>query len=164
MQLEEFWKIVEVARSASSSDPDERVDALRAALSRLSLAQLQEFQAHYDALHARAYRWDLWGAAYVMNGGCSDDGFHYFRDWLISEGREVYEAALRDPESLAALPRVRAAENEPYGYVARGLFEEAGGGELERSASTQPSEPVGTAWDESEINGLYPRLAEKYTD
>ena len=36
-----------------------------------------------------SYRWDLWGAAYLANGGCSDDGFDYFRGWLIGQGRKV---------------------------------------------------------------------------
>ena len=38
----------------------------------------------------RAYTWDLWGAAYVVHGGASDDGFVYFRHWLISKGRRVF--------------------------------------------------------------------------
>ncbi|WP_217498085.1 MULTISPECIES: DUF4240 domain-containing protein [Sphingomonas] len=35
----------------------------------------------------RSYRWDLWRAAKVAKGGVSDDGFEYFRTWLISRGR-----------------------------------------------------------------------------
>jgi hypothetical protein len=31
---------------------------------------------------------DQWGAAYLANGGCSDDGFDYFRGWLIGQGRK----------------------------------------------------------------------------
>jgi hypothetical protein len=45
---------------------------------------------------------DQWGAAYLANGGCSDDGFDYFRGWLIGQGRKVYETVLADPDSLAA--------------------------------------------------------------
>jgi len=26
------------------------------------------------------------GAAYIINGGCSDDGFEYFRRWLVLQG------------------------------------------------------------------------------
>lgn len=124
--------------------------------------ELQSFQSHYDRLIGRANRWDLWGAAYVINGGCSDDGFRYFRDWLISEGRETYEAALRDPDSLAALPKVELAENELYGYVAPELFEEAGAGELDRDFSAEVADPVGEQWEEDAVYAMFPRLAEKY--
>jgi hypothetical protein len=33
----------------------------------------------------------MWVAAYLMNGGCSDDGFDYFRGWLIAQGRTTLE-------------------------------------------------------------------------
>jgi hypothetical protein len=48
-----------------------------------------------------AYRWDLWAAAYVINGGASDDGFEYFLGWLMAQGRTRWEATLADPDSLA---------------------------------------------------------------
>ena len=35
-----------------------------------------------------------------MNGGCSDDGFQYFRNWIISRGKEVYYAAKENPDNL----------------------------------------------------------------
>ncbi|MFE5591185.1 DUF4240 domain-containing protein [Streptomyces sp. NPDC056549] len=33
-------------------------------------------------------------AAYMVNGGCCDDGFDYFRGWLIAQGRNVFERAV----------------------------------------------------------------------
>ncbi|MFC9245678.1 DUF4240 domain-containing protein [Streptomyces sp. NPDC057136] len=51
----------------------------------------------------------LWAAAYVINGGCSDDGFDYFRGWLIAQGREVFERTAADPDALAEVPIVRAS-------------------------------------------------------
>ncbi|WP_342210876.1 LysR family transcriptional regulator [Streptomyces sp. DH-12] len=51
----------------------------------------------------------LWAAAYVINGGCSDDGFDYFRGWLIAQGREVFERAVARPGALADLPVLRAS-------------------------------------------------------
>ena len=46
------------------------------------------------------YTWDLWGVAYILKGGCSDDGFEYFRAWLIARGRDFVAQALADPEGL----------------------------------------------------------------
>lgn len=48
-----------------------------------------------------AYTTDLWAAAYLINGGASDDGFYYFRCWLIGMGRDIYGMALADPDTLA---------------------------------------------------------------
>lgn len=61
------------------------------------------FDAVQDEVNDEAYRWDLWAAAYLINGGCSDDGFDYFRGWLMAQGRQVWDDALADPDSLAAL-------------------------------------------------------------
>jgi hypothetical protein len=45
--------------------------------------------------------YDHWGAAYFINGGASDSVFYYFRCWLVGMGKQIYEAALKDPDSLA---------------------------------------------------------------
>src|SRR5512145_2855831 len=124
MDIETFWRAVDTARARAGDDTDSRVDELRGQLSGLDADELQQFQNIYDEQIRRSYRWDLWGAADVMNGGCSDDGFRYFRDWLISEGRATFEKALASPESLADLPKVEFAELESFGYVAMELFEE----------------------------------------
>jgi hypothetical protein len=94
MQGQEFWAIVESARLEGGTEIEGRVDALEGKLDQLDLDAIQAFQRTYDEMIHRAHRWDLWGAAYLMNGGCSDDGFRYFCYWLISEGERTFEQAL----------------------------------------------------------------------
>lgn len=165
MTIDEFWGFIDKARAEGGDSPEARVEALRGLLLGSSAAQLTEFNRHYDEVHALAYRWDLWGAAYVMNGGCSDDGFHYFRAWLISEGRARFEAALENPESLADVEGEAGDEfdNESFGYVALELFEECadGGGEMEQFSS-DPESPAGEEWEESELEERFPRLSAKF--
>lgn len=70
----------------------------------------EQTQAFHDILHIYeelADQYGLWDAASIMVEWCSDDGFIDFRAWLIAQGREVYLAALKDPDSLADV--------EPYG-------------------------------------------------
>jgi hypothetical protein len=75
-------------------------------------------------LRAVSYRWDLWGAAYLLNGGCSDDGFEYFRGWLIAQGHEVFERVLEDPDVLADLPHVRreASADDPLDLECESMY------------------------------------------
>lgn len=47
-----------------------------------------------------AYRTDIWALAYLLRGGCSDDSFDAFRGWLISQGRQVFEARLAEPDGF----------------------------------------------------------------
>ena len=97
-----------------------------------------------------------------MNGGCFDDGFRYFCPWLISEGRETFERALADPESLAELPRQEYFELESFAYVALKVFEDKGGGILERDFSIEVAMSAGEEWVEDELPALCPKLAAKY--
>ncbi|MFD6293827.1 DUF4240 domain-containing protein [Streptomyces sp. NPDC060235] len=48
-------------------------------------------------------------AAYLIGGGCSNDSFMDFRAGLIALGRDWYEKATADPDSLADHPAVIAA-------------------------------------------------------
>ena len=96
-----FWSIVDISAQQAGGDQRAQEEALKKELLTLSEEDLIGFDRTYRAMIDRAYHWDLWAAAYIINGGCSDDGFDYFRDWLISLGRSAYEDALRDPETLA---------------------------------------------------------------
>ena len=60
----------------------------------------------------------------MLKGGCSDDGFEYFRGWLLSRGRKVYEAAMRNPDSL-----VRQADDSRDNYELESMLYVASYGE-----------------------------------
>lgn len=162
MDSDQFWQIVDAAQAKAGDDIDGRVEALKNLLANEDLDDLQSFQNHSDEMIRRSYNWDLWGAAYIINGGCSDDGFRYFRDWLVSEGRVVFEKAVQSAESLAEIPAPEFAENELFGYVALELFEKKGGGELERDFSTEIAMPAGDEWAEDDLPHRFPSLAKKY--
>ncbi|GLI00268.1 DUF4240 domain-containing protein [Phytohabitans aurantiacus] len=106
MDRQMFWAIVEQARAAvGETVTAESADAVARQvvthLTGLGPAAAIQFQHAYDVVNQEAYRWDLWAAAYLMRGGCSDDGFDYFRGWLAAQGRTTWEQALADPDSLA---------------------------------------------------------------
>jgi len=162
MEEHMFWAIVEKSKAAAGVDLNRRPAALELILASLSLDAIQAFQKQYEQQLLKANRWDLWGAAYVMNGGCSDDGFRYFRDWLISEGRQLFESALAAPDSLAAIPRREYFELELFGSAASKAFAKKGGGELDRDFKAELDQPQGKEWKESDLPKLFPKLASKY--
>ena len=103
MDETEFWELVDSTREAAEGDPEEQADLLVERLPQLDPDAVLDFARHFESRYNRAYRWDLWGAAWVLLGGASDDAFDAFRCWLIGQGREVFEGALHDPDSLADL-------------------------------------------------------------
>ncbi|MFF2960732.1 DUF4240 domain-containing protein [Streptomyces sp. NPDC057963] len=114
MDTTDFWNLIEHARARVTGPADAeavvaRASALLAARPRDEIVAAQ--QLLWD-LMAASYRAPLWAAAYTINGGCSDDGFDYFRGWLIAQGREVFERVVADPDTLAELPEIRAAAPE----------------------------------------------------
>src|SRR5215471_19298721 len=120
MNTDQFWAIIDKSREASGGDPDRQMEQLEALLQEQDVADIVEFDRLFSELHNRAYTWPLWGAAYLIGGGCSDDGFMDFRGWLISRGREAFEAALDDPDSLAGwLPDDEETQVEGFQYVAK---------------------------------------------
>jgi hypothetical protein len=162
MDDDQFWNIVDAARDAAGDDVEDRVTGLEQVLLTHHADEVLAFQRKYDELLARACRWDLWGAAFLMNGGCSDDGFRAFRDWLISEGEAVYDAARADPDSLADVAQDEEFELEAFGYVAAEVYEQLTDMPLAPGASLEPASPEGRPWQEDELPALLPRLARKY--
>lgn len=162
MEPKQFWDLVASAKSASGNNIDSRPVSLEQQLSILPAASIQAFQRTYEGLLLNANRWSLWGAAYLMNGGCSDDGFKYFRDWLISEGQEAYEMAIADPDSLVSFPKRDYFELESYGYSAAHAYERIEAGELDRDFNVEIAAPMGSEWNEEDLPALFPKLAAKY--
>lgn len=163
MQEQEFWAIVEAARSAAGDEMQQRPDTLQAHLETLEVEEIRGFQAIYDALIGKSNRWDLWGAANLMNGGrCTDDGFRYFCDWLISEGRKRFERALADADSLVEVPAREYFDLELFAYAATLAYEVKGAGELECDPSGEFAAPAGTKWKRADLPAMFPRLAAKY--
>ena len=100
-----FWNIVERVHTATPGDMDSKCALLKQELARLPENDAADFARHFDEKMDRAFDWSLWGAAYVINGGCSDDTFSDFRASLISRGPQgLRSRARRNPDS----PRWRA--------------------------------------------------------
>lgn len=155
-----FWKIVREVHDASGGDMDRKCDLLRQRLASLSATEAAQFADFFDVMMEQSYNWPLWGAAYVINGGCSDDTFADFRASLISRGRAAFERALADPDSLADEPFDEEAWfYEGYQYAVTDGVEAAGG---QRPQRQTPSASSGTEWQEDQLDVLFPKLSGKF--
>ncbi|WP_030595559.1 DUF4240 domain-containing protein [Streptomyces fulvoviolaceus] len=120
MDTDEFWNLIETARSNTTADHRFH-QAMVALLVYRSPPDILEYEARFDALHDALYRWDVWAAAYLIGGGCSDDSFMDFRAGLITQGRTWYERAAAAPDRLGDHPEVIAAASA---FEDRALFYE----------------------------------------
>jgi hypothetical protein len=156
-----FWELI--AEHVEVDDAFQvDVSGLQDALAALAPEEITAFDRVFYKLYCSSYTWALWGAAYVINGGCSDDGFDYFRGWLIAQGREVFEAAVKAPDSLAEHSS-EDVECEDMLYVASRAYEAATGKEAPNTPYSYPD--LGDGWDfddKAEMKRRYPRLFARY--
>lgn len=160
-----MWQLINAARAAAEdpADGEAVAEALIDALVGAGAERIRQFDLELHTAMARAYGWSLWGAAYVMNGGCSDDGFDYFLGWLVGQGRDVFDRALADPDSLAeaALAEDEGEfENEDLIAAPWSAYEQETGGDLPEGPRIERPD-LGPGWDfddEAEMRRRYPRL------
>ena len=91
MTEEQFWTIIENSNRGRN---------LKECLTPLSEEELFGFRYWWIHFCHISYKQELWAVAYVVLGGCSDDGFDYFRFWLIVQGQKVFSNALENADTL----------------------------------------------------------------
>ena len=166
-----FWKIVDASVVNTEEEMAQGVYLINE-IEKLSPKQIIGFRLRTDKLLYDTYNSAMWCAGYIMNGGCSDDGFEYFRLWVISRGKEVYYAAKENPDSLVSQLKEgdHFYEFESFWYVALTAFEQKTGKELydyiaddfKYSESNYPNFEF--TWEEDKpesMQAICPRLYEK---
>ncbi|MEM7603942.1 MAG: DUF4240 domain-containing protein [Myxococcota bacterium] len=167
MDEDTFWQVVEAAKDHGAGFDDTfqgREEGLAIELRKLSAERIEAFEHRFREASSRAYSYEIWDAAILLGeGSCSDDWFVYFRSWLISLGRQRYEAALRDPETLADIEFGSGKEQsvffEEFAYVAMRVFEEKTGREMKKSPNaSSPRAPSGRRLTPEERRLRFPKL------
>ncbi|SER05338.1 DUF4240 domain-containing protein [Actinokineospora terrae] len=177
MTDEGFWQLIGRA-TEQPGDRDEQSEWLTEELTRLPVGEVVEFARRLAEVRRRADTWTMWAAAHLIEEGCSADGFCYFQLWLLTLGREVFERAVADPDSLAEVPGVLALAGRPMrewsdqdwpeweslDFAAHEAHQEVTGVEsgLERlGLPGAAATPVDAEWDiedEDEVRARLPRL------
>jgi hypothetical protein len=127
-----FWQIIDTARARSETSEEHTLaEALYWQLLLWSSDEIESFDTIFHDLHRKSYSMQLWNTLRHMYGFVSNDGFDYFRAWLIMQGETVYSQVLRNPKTL-----VEFAVGESYPecelamHVAGEVYKEKTGREL----------------------------------
>jgi hypothetical protein len=168
MDDERFWAIVAEVEPTVADDPEGFDEELAERLAELGPEEVVAFSNAWTRHANRAFTWDLWAAAWLLRGEASAWEFTSFRDRLIALGRAVYERALADPDSLAAVPldwRDGDDVDGPWLSIAATVAYEALTGEdiedAEPPEEPEPAEPAGEPWTADSIAERVPRIAEQ---
>ncbi|MEN9908782.1 MAG: hypothetical protein RLZZ540_1931 [Bacteroidota bacterium] len=113
---ESYWKIIENSLKETTTQEDQEL-FLASALEKLSPKEMIGFRLRTDKLMFDSYTSNLWCANYIVSNGAADDGFDYFRCWLISRGKDAYYKTQENPDYL-----VNLVGNEPHAYDFEGFW------------------------------------------
>ncbi|MFL5730781.1 MAG: DUF4240 domain-containing protein [Cytophagaceae bacterium] len=165
MPEEKFWAIVQSSFDKTNGDFEEQQIQLASLLKSLALQEIILFDNRFRELRGRAYNWQLWAAIYIIHGGCGDDSFMDFRDWVIAQGNFFYYRTISDPETLAEVETERIEiEWEGMGYIPSTVFKKLTGKEIP-SEYRENQEITGTEWedDSDTLKNMFPKLYAKYS-
>ena len=167
---ERWWDLVDRARrEAGAEEPRARAALLVDWLSRLDVDEIVAFDRFFLERVNGVYRTELWEIAYIMNGGCSDDGFDYFLGWLISEGKQRYLAALADPRAAA---EEVDADDEPFeceemwGVACRAFVAKTDQSQetyYEQHAPNVPRSNIAEPFDEDNVKERHPEVVARFS-
>ena len=163
MSEEIFWQLIDKSRNAANDDYQTQITSLKTILLSLEPTEIEKFNNTFIALLAASYDYKLWGASYVINGGCSDDCFDYFRQYIIGHGKEKFYQTIKDPESCVNWVKSEEEDNwEGLQYSAIGAYKQKTGKEI--PMTYHPNfELKGKKFDENTVMKKYPKLAKKFT-
>lgn len=172
---ETYWQIVEKSLKAASN-PEEQIRFLVKEITQLDPQQIIGFRLRTDKFLYDTYNSEIWCAGYIMNGGCSDDGFEYFRNWIISRGKETYYKTKENPDYLIheVVEGAEFYELEDFWYVANDAFKQKTGQDLykyidrEKFKTSEGNYPqIEFTWEEDNpesMKKICPKLFAKFWD
>ncbi|MCL2141799.1 MAG: DUF4240 domain-containing protein [Methanimicrococcus sp.] len=171
MSEEVFWDLIEETKS---DDPQDQLDHLVELLSSKSVEEILGFDYRLDKFLEKSYNPNLWAAGYIVCDGMSDDSFDYFRAWLISKGKDVYESALKNPDSLInvfeKMNETDFPENEEILYAGLDAYEQVTEKEdfydvIDSYEDDFQILEIELNWDEDDpetLKNICPKLFERY--
>ena len=171
-----FWELIAQAKEQCGQDQDTFCQWLEDRLMEMGPEQALNFDYAAFAYRAAAYKYGLWSAASVMLDGCTDDGFTDFRGWLIAQGRDVYMAALKDPDSLADAADYQDQRFACLPHMGDRAYEELTGREIyeefdparydalkaELKKDIVYGDGIGYPYNATDVPAYLPRLCQRY--
>jgi len=155
-----FWELIEESRIKSDSD-SEFLDILKDKLEAMSAPEIKKFQKILLEQTNELEHWDVWALAYIVRGGCGDDGFDYFKAWVISKGKEAFESVKSMQIEKFQYLFEEDPQFEEFMYVAQEAYANKKHEEMPMPR-VKSQEIQGKKWDEESICESYSKLCEMF--
>jgi len=174
IKTEQFWSLIDKAVESSHGDNELKEEFLTSELTKLSLEEIKDFEIAYRKAVIDADDFKIMAAAKIIEGYVSDDSYLYFRNWIIGQGKKVYDETLKKPDYLAkVVEEGESTDFESLLYVATEAYSRKTGKEEDESFPRDTAIGIGldydfgapptkgTDWTEKELPKLLPELWKK---
>lgn len=175
MDKQEFWRVIDFAHQRAKGDEQLFENLLIKSLGQYSPEGIIEFECLLEQQLLAADDFKVMAAQKIIEGSVTDDSYLYFRCWLISQGKNVFEEAIRNPDSLSDIDTEGiVAEFEPLLYVATQAYKNNTGKKEEdesfprgiaskrRLNYDSATGTKGQDWTEEQLPTLLPKLWAKH--
>jgi len=157
-----FWELINIS-STNASSASEFISNLETELTKFKATEIKNFQKLLITYQHNLDSWDLWAFAYIAKGGCSDDSFDYFKNWIISQGQETYKISCENFDKLIdVFEPCWGLECEELSYVADAAYYNRQGKPMP-SISIPVSKIKGEPWEEDELKNKYSRIWNEFS-
>ncbi len=175
INTDKFWSLVDNAVEASKGGDFLKEKHLTEELEKLSLGEIKEFEFALRKCIIDADEFKILAAKKIIEGFVTDDGYLYFRCWIIGLGKSAYTETLKNPDYLANIvSKEEICEWESIMYVATEAYSNLTGMEedetfprsvafymgLDYDFGAPPTK--GKDWTEDELPTMLPELWAKY--
>lgn len=168
MSPDEFWAVVD---RIAGPDPETAAHHLAAELRQLGPERVAAYEQQFVRQMARSNTYLHLAAAETIMGFTSDDVFVSFRTWVLYQGRDVYDAFVDQPDSLAGhgpTDDEQIGMAETLEFTPSEVWSQATGRDPLADGSGFPAddsvyaEPTGTPIDRAEFATRFPKLSGGY--
>ncbi|MDW7547654.1 DUF4240 domain-containing protein [Pseudoalteromonas peptidolytica] len=159
-----FWSLIEKVKITSKDDIALRPHVLKNHLLESDPAFIESFNQFLVNCVSKALSNKLKSAVFLIKGYRSDYDFIPYIDYLISEGKTIFEIALHQPDDLAD---IALANNESYvaieyRSVVHEAYEELTERDIPDFTFSFPTEDLTSDFNKFELSKEFPKLIEKY--
>lgn len=187
LTLNDFWKMIDHCQSqvqqhsnlgTEHARNEHFLHYLTQQLNQLTPKNVLWFHHHMTRLDSIAWRYDLWAVLHIISGGMSDDAFDYTRAWLIAQGKQMYEATMRNVLVVEQFQKDSGrfvSELEELLSLPETVYEQKTGRSMysltdaetvkdhpEDEYPTWATDTVTDAWEDTDLPRLFPQLCKEY--
>lgn len=155
-----FWELISESRSISQ-DQFEFLEKLKDKLESFNPTEIRKFQKIFLTKFEELNSWDLWSLAYIVRRGCGDDGFDYFKAWVISKGEIAFQNILTLNVNQITDLFDEDPQLEDFLYLAENVYESKTN-EIMKPVSVKTQKMKGKEWKEEELETTYPELSKLF--